>query len=344
MDDMKLSKTIAQKIVKEMMSVLPYNINVMNEHGIIIGSGEQNRIGSVHQASLNVIALKHSVEIFEESEQMKPGINEPILVDDQVIGVIGITGHPDVVRPFGQIVRVTAALLIEQSKLDQEKHNSRLNRQKFYLELSQKTKYDPYFMEKARTYDMDLSKLCRVIIVEGELSPSERKSIHYKYPHYVETDHQILFFLSNTRDSELLVEELKTKENVTKIAVGTKEAIASASYEKAELALEVGGKIRPSCQVYTYDNLRLLINISHRNKEFFVEAISNLDKAGNRLELIQTLQVYIEENGDSNHTANRLNIHRNTLAYRLERIHQLTGRNPKNLIELFELLCGLAWK
>ncbi|MBE5961368.1 MAG: transcriptional regulator, partial [Lachnospiraceae bacterium] len=62
------------------------------------------------------------------------------------------------------------------------------------------------------------------------------------------------------------------------------------------------------------------------------------------LELIQTLQVYIEENGDMNEISRRLNIHRNTLSYRLERIKQLTGKNPRNILELFELLCGLAWK
>ena len=37
---MKLSKTTAQKIVLEMMNVVPYNINVMDENGIIIGSGD----------------------------------------------------------------------------------------------------------------------------------------------------------------------------------------------------------------------------------------------------------------------------------------------------------------
>jgi carbohydrate diacid regulator len=75
-----------------------------------------------------------------------------------------------------------------------------------------------------------------------------------------------------------------------------------------------------------------------------VSLMSNLDKAGNKLELIQTIEAYIEENGDISSVANKLNIHRNTLNYRLERINNLTGKNPKNLLELFELLCGLIWR
>ena len=137
---------------------------------------------------------------------------------------------------------------------------------------------------------------------------------------------------------------MKADPSITKISVGTRESVAALSLKNAQLALEVGSKIRPLAKLYRYEELRLLINISHPNKEFFGTVVANLDQSGNKLELIQTLQVYIEENGDSNQIAKRLNIHRNTLSYRLERIRQLTGRNPKHLLELFELLCGLAWK
>ena len=103
-------------------------------------------------------------------------------------------------------------------------------------------------------------------------------------------------------------------------------------------------KIKPSTSIYSYDDLKFFIHLSYDNKASLVSLISNLDKAGNKLELIQTIQVYVEENGDINNVANRLNIHRNTLNYRLERIKQLTGKNPKILLELFELLCGLIWR
>lgn len=56
------------------------------------------------------------------------------------------------------------------------------------------------------------------------------------------------------------------------------------------------------------------------------------------------MQTYIEENGDINTIANKLKIHINTLNYRLDRIKQLTGKNSKNLLELFELICGLIWR
>lgn len=48
---MKLSKAIAQRIVLEMMSVISYNINVIDEKGIVIGSGDIERIGNIHEGA-----------------------------------------------------------------------------------------------------------------------------------------------------------------------------------------------------------------------------------------------------------------------------------------------------
>ena len=133
---MKLSKAIAQRIVLEMMNVIPYNINVMDEKGIIIGSGDIDRIGNIHEGAKRAIDSKHIIEIYEDNEKMKPGVNEPIIFNNEIIGVIGITGQPDEVIRFSKLVRVTAVLLIEQIIIDEDIHNKRLNKQRFYYELA----------------------------------------------------------------------------------------------------------------------------------------------------------------------------------------------------------------
>ncbi|RDE30121.1 PucR family transcriptional regulator [Parageobacillus thermoglucosidasius] len=61
-------------------------------------------------------------------------------------------------------------------------------------------------------------------------------------------------------------------------------------------------------------------------------------------ELLKTLKRYIVNNCNSNLTAQDLNIHRNTLQYRLNKIKEITGKDPKNILELFELICYLLNK
>lgn len=72
---MKLSKAIAPKIVLEMMNVIPYNINVVDENGIIIGSGDNERIGNIHEGAKKAIDSKHIIEVYEDNEKMKPEVN-----------------------------------------------------------------------------------------------------------------------------------------------------------------------------------------------------------------------------------------------------------------------------
>ncbi|MSE04757.1 sugar diacid recognition protein, partial [Lactobacillus salivarius] len=45
---MELSTKLAQVIVDRMMKTIPYNINMMNDEGIIIASGDHTRIGKLH--------------------------------------------------------------------------------------------------------------------------------------------------------------------------------------------------------------------------------------------------------------------------------------------------------
>lgn len=342
---MKLSKAIAQRIVLEMMNVIPYNINVMDEKGIIIGSGDIDRIGNIHEGAKRAIDSKHIIEIYEDNEKMKPGVNEPIIFNNEIIGVIGITGHPDEVIRFSKLVRVTAVLLIEQIIIDEDIHNKRLNKQRFYYELAhRKIEYDNKFYEVAKVYGIDITKGCQVILIENNNNLLDFKTISERYFYYSEINNRAMFFITSDYDYNNLLKELKQNPGVNKISIGPKELIVANSVEKAELALEVGRKIKPSTLIYLYDEFKLFINLSHENKENFISLISNLDKVGHSLELIETMQTYIEENGDINIIANKLKIHRNTLNYRLDRIKQLTGKNPKNLLELFELVCGLIWR
>lgn len=43
---------LAQDIVDRTMRIIPFNVNVMDGRGIILGSGETSRIGELHSGAL----------------------------------------------------------------------------------------------------------------------------------------------------------------------------------------------------------------------------------------------------------------------------------------------------
>jgi carbohydrate diacid regulator len=346
--NIKLSKDIAQKIVSEMMDVIPYNINVMDENGVIIGSGDVKRIGNIHEGARKAIAINNQLinEIHENGEKIKPGVNEPIIINDKIIGVIGITGNPEEVIKFSKLVRVTAVLLIEQSILNEEIQNKMLNSQKFYQDLAHRTtEYDNEFHERAKGYGLDLTKKCLAILVYVNVNSRAFRLLCNKLSHYCDIDdNKVVFFSTSDYNTNIILKDIEKNGDIIKICLGGEENIAAISLKNAELSMEFGIKIKPSALIYNYDDLKFFIHLSYDNKESLISLFSNLDKSGHKLDLIKTIQSYVEQNGDINKVSSSLNIHRNTLNYRLDRINQLTGKNPKILLELFELLCGLIWR
>ncbi|QXM05137.1 CdaR family transcriptional regulator [Crassaminicella indica] len=345
---MKLSKNLAQKIVKEMMKVIPYNVNVMNEKGMIIGSGDRNRIGKIHEGAVKAIEKKQMIEVHKLGKGAKLGVNEPILINGEVVGVVGLTGDPEEVRPFSKLVRVTAALLIEQAKRLKQDQEKEKQMEEFLYELAyRKKEYDKEFYSLSSNYGVNLDNNYQGIILIGENMENFEKTLKKLLPmstHFLRLDAQrVVLFLEENKKNHMLIQLLEDQEEIKKMGVGDFSKPFSNSLEKAGLAIEIGKKIMPSKKVYTYKELEFFIGLTHENKNKRIHLIKSLERAGEKLELIKTLQTYIEANGEMNETAKHLNIHRNTLNYRLEKIYELTEKHPKNLLDLVELLSGIVW-
>lgn len=116
---MQLTPSIAMSIVQRTMNLLEHNINIMDDKGIIIGSGDPSRISSYHQGAERVIEKNITVEIrrgnLEYFEGAREGVNLPIRFNGKPVGVVGITGDPDEVRTYGAMVQAMAELMLEES-------------------------------------------------------------------------------------------------------------------------------------------------------------------------------------------------------------------------------------
>ena len=100
------------------------SVNVMNQQGIILASGEKERVGDCHKGALDAIRLGRTVEIDEDQQWRypgsKPGVNMPIVIDGETVGAVGIVGDPQEVRGIANLVRVCVQLTIEQALLSQK--------------------------------------------------------------------------------------------------------------------------------------------------------------------------------------------------------------------------------
>lgn len=111
-----LEEHIAQKLIDRLSGILNYNVNIMDGTGTIIASHDHSRVGSFHETAYHMLREgKKLVEVSSEENLLgtKPGINMAIESKNAVVGVVGITGDPEMIRPFAQLLKAAIESLLE---------------------------------------------------------------------------------------------------------------------------------------------------------------------------------------------------------------------------------------
>lgn len=114
----ELDQQIAQEIVDRAMGILSCNINVMDSQGLILASAEQGRVNTRHEGAQLVLANQRAVEIDPGAAAslrgVQGGVNLPLSIGGQVVGVIGLSGSPDEVRTYAELMKMAAEMLLSQ--------------------------------------------------------------------------------------------------------------------------------------------------------------------------------------------------------------------------------------
>ena len=116
-----LTPELAQEIATSITAAIGFNVLVTDRRGRVIGSADPTRVGTVHEASVAVVRRRteawHDPAAARRLSGVRPGITLPLTLGQEVVGTVGITGDPAVVRPFGEIVRRQTEIILRQTAL-----------------------------------------------------------------------------------------------------------------------------------------------------------------------------------------------------------------------------------
>ena len=113
------------------------------------------------------------------------------------------------------------------------------------------------------------------------------------------------------------------------------------SFEQAQEALQLAGRLAGADRVIDAADL-LVHRVLVRDEEAMVELVDAvltplLRARGGAEPLLRTLEAYFEAGGNASSGARSLHLSVRALTYRLEKIAELTGRNPADPAQRFEL-------
>ncbi len=355
---MMITKQLANQIVEQTMLRLHRNINVMQTNGVILASGDHLRINSIHEGAIEVTRTLLPLHITKSNNHLfphsKPGINMPIFFQKELVGVIGITGDPEELVEFANLVQLTTEMMVHQTLIVSEREWKRKLQEMIFEELLSGQTSKKLLVERLKKLGFKNVPPYYAMMLEINPETSSYQSILQEieilFPkgtvlvgHYQAKEHFILVSsLTKLEFSHTLKNFLSSMQKFHILPIGVGQEVESLdqvlhAYKTAKVAYEYGNDKN---DVKHFEEAELFYLLKNKEtpevKHFTSRLLATLDN-----KLIHTLQVYFHANQQLLISADELNIHRHTLTYRLQKVKELTGYDPSVFQEALLLQIAL---
>lgn len=355
---MDLDPQIAETIVTSLKDIINHEINLFDTTGTIIASTDHTRIGTSHDGARLVISTKQTISIDSDHEYKgaKHGINVPVLFNDSVVAVIGITGERAEVEPFGNVIKKMTEILIRENweqitRFDQRERLTSLVGQ---LQLRHHDPSLANYLASVLEVDLALPRRCvvgRLIETNTGKSPTAESPYAIVYTRFQQLKSS--FFSISGEEVCMFIDERDVRDLTSLLR-----SLQRDFNEQLRLMLVLGiGDVSATSDGYwrSYDEARKAVDwllFSHRDTMarydeldygIFLTAVPDEDAerferrvfgelSDDEVDAFQVVfDAYTRHNGSIIHCAEELFLHKNTLQNRLNKIGRKTGYNPRKL-------------
>lgn len=361
---MQISTELAQTIVTEMQEIIGQDINYMNTDGVIVASTNKDRIGTVHEGGKQVAETKSYLVIEYDGEfaGAREGINLPVYFEKEIIGVIGITGKRDQVERYGKIIKRMTELLIKDAYsnklVSQQKETQRMLVEQLLTLTSDAEREDIAKRLSISNIDTGVPRLAVAAkLKDDQIGMDQTEQIfqifHDKFVKYhdnliAQIHNNIVTFLSMLNRDKLdqilddIHGEIQDKLGVRiYIGVGCPAPNildVKTSYEEAIVAQ--GWAIALNGSIKHYNDLGIELILEEVSSEIvgtFVERVIGSLEMKDIQEYDEILALFEKYNGSIKSVSEQLFIHKNTLQYKLNRLHDKTGYDMRNYSDFLML-------
>lgn len=331
---MNLYDNIKRK-ASELQEYIDVPIFVFNRQGDLIYTGDENFIDKEGFFDSNVEYItKRSIFKYQNTTFNNIFNNNRLFL---TIGVYGID------EKSSRLVMILTKLL--------EEINMQLSKDDFLFELLLGNLDEEEIYYYSDKYKLDKDGLYNVITIESsDIIDDAIKVVGHifdKNSYYAIrfNQHRFVICLLNKENNNLYNEVKIIKDTIeseifikVNIGISNKKTVLTEidkGYNEAKIALELGKKLNLNDNgLYFYEKYilgELLTHIPQIDITKFLSKVS-IDKLScfNDSELVLTLNSFFKNSLNLSETSRDLYIHRNTLVYRLDKIHRITGLDPKN--------------
>jgi carbohydrate diacid regulator len=352
-----LGQALAQQIANEITDVIGHNVLITDESGIVVGSGDESRIGQFHEASVEVVrsrrTMAHSSEDVRDLIGTLPGVTIPLVIDDKVVGTIGLSGSPEEVVQFGMVVKRQTEILMQEAarigmRMTHERATAELLREICEWHHSGVSKSQ--LLRRGRTLGHDLTLPRRMVLIQWEETgpPVNSEAVHRQVDEVFNSADDLIAPLARmvvavaTSDAgssvidrcENLVADAQARGLSVRVAIGsTGSGVGELNIAARDAfdALQLGPIVHPGSTIHQIEHVRLHQALSVVPVDSRIRLVDGMlaPLLGDRewTTLRATLIAWGDSAFNITRAAARLHVHRNTLIYRLDKIAGVLQRS-----------------
>lgn len=365
--ELQISKALADSIVSEIGITVNKNINIMDASGIIIASSDAARVGQRHEVALQIIEHNlNEVYIDPKDDQtlMKAGLNMPIIVSGRRIGVLGITGPYEEVNILGPVLKKATEIFVatEIKKSDQiQDVRVKENIIRRWLFMEKPVSKDSLLFQQLELLNIKAWQHYRIAsliyndraLIEqtqdgfSRLEAADQLILNdFRFNRDTviikENNERIIFFFNQQQERilnriETVRQQLKNRLQL-QFTIGLDSRYETDrpldAHQQAVFARKTAEKKQIGCILYDDLDIDVLLNYIPRDiKMDFVKKIFKIQQtdAPALADYVRLLKTHFAYNGSIHQMAEALYLHPNTIQYRLKKIAEVTGLDPRKL-------------
>ncbi|GLF96036.1 CdaR family transcriptional regulator [Streptomyces yaizuensis] len=332
---------VAQSIVDDVVTRLGVSVNIMDEHGVIVASSDRSRLGTVHEGALRVLRTGTPLALSQDAARTlggtRAGVNLPLWVDGRVVGVVGVRGEPGEVGEIARAVARLAELMVMRETFAGETGWRHQVRRQVVRDLLAGRLTEEGWRQGQQLGGCRVDPPYTLFAVRGG-TPAPMGEPRELY-RLLEADERsaliapdstgIVWTVTGGSDSVALRHRLarlcETDPGAGVLDAGPADDFPALLERAGQARLAVRRRLAGQVRLADLELPVLLARLDRETRVTAAERVLGPLSA----ELRRTLGVYFAHNCGAAESADLLRIHRNTLAYRLGRVTELTGKDPR---------------
>lgn len=354
-----LDKELCRRLSQSAHAIIGHHVLVTDINGIVLGSDDPTRVGTLHEASRTVLSTGkyayHDHNAANSLSGTRPGMTIPLRIDGRIVGTIGITGNPENISQYAMLIQQLAQTFFDFQAKQRSAQYDDYEKLSLLHDLTSENLSDHIDLIYERAYKLGFDFNLPRVVLRVEMTPNiseEQNTRNWLSRRVMEKMTQLFNdpqdFICVQNSTEIVAMPLFSESGTSLLTICEKAQRLIDAFSGECRVFHVGiGTIVNQLQEFigSYQDANMILRVLHLRRipygylttgDIFLEKMAlslddavcehvsstlldKIEKDEDREQLLEMITCWCHTHFNFAKTAEALHIHKSTLVYRFQR-------------------------